>query len=107
MKYVYVAGPISGGDQFVNVGRAITITTFLIKKGYHVYCPHLSCFLHMVNPLPYETWMQLSFAWLAKCDVMLRLEGESPGALREEEYCKLHGIPIYYSLEDFLKWVTC
>lgn len=105
MKYVHIAGPIAGGDRFRNVGEAMAVAAKLISYGYIVYCPHLCCFLHMIYPLPYETWMELSLAWLAKCDAMIRLPGESPGADREEEYCRRHGIPVFYSVEEFLEWV--
>lgn len=105
MKYVYIAGPLTKGDRTLNVRNAMLVAIELIKHGYHPYCPHLSHFLQLLNPLPYETWMKLCLAWLVVCDALIRLPGESPGSDREEAFCRLNHIPIYYSVEEFLEAV--
>jgi len=94
MKYVYVAGPYTGGDVVQNVRRAMTAANDLLVAGYTPHVPHLCHFLHLLNPQPYEVWMRLDFAWLEKCDVMVRLSGESSGADREELAARKLGMPV-------------
>jgi hypothetical protein len=39
-------------------------------------------------------------AWLAKCDCLLRLPGESKGADNEVFWAKKLGMPVYYSIQE-------
>jgi hypothetical protein len=95
---VYVAGPISIGDQAVNVRNAILAASLLLEKGYAPYCPHLTHFWQAVSPHEYETWIALDLEWLPLCDCLLRLDGESKGADREVEFAKKRHIPVYCSV---------
>jgi hypothetical protein len=93
---VYVAGPYTGGDVAQNVARAMDVADELLSAGFAPFCPHLSHFLHLHHPHGYETWMDLDMAWLAACDVVLRLPGVSPGADREVAEAEALGIPVAY-----------
>lgn len=98
---VYVAGPISIGDQAVNVRKAIIASSELLERGYAPYCPHLTHYWQTVAPQAYETWITLDFEWLPLCDCLLRLPGESKGADREVAFAEERGIPVYYDLGFF------
>ena len=50
------------------------------------------------GPDTHQTWLPYDFAWLAKCDALLRLPGESVGADREIEEARRLGIPIFYGI---------
>lgn len=100
-KWVYIAGPYSGGDVVVNVQTAIHAGNLLWKAGYFPYIPHLTHLWHMVTPMPYEHWLEVDLHPLLKCDAVLRLPGESSGADKEIEFAEAHKIPIYYALSDF------
>lgn len=91
---VYVAGPYTGGDVAWNVARAMDVADQLLSAGLAPFCPHLSHFLHLHHPHGYETWMALDMAWLAACDVLVRLPGDSPGADREVAEAEQLGIPV-------------
>lgn len=39
---------------------------------------------------------------LAKCDAILRIQGESKGADGDVQMAKEHGIKVYYNLEDII-----
>lgn len=93
---VYIAGPYTGGDVAQNVARAMDVADELLSAGFAPFCPHLSHFLHLHHPHEYETWMDLDMAWLAACDVVLRLPGVSPGADREVAEAHEIGIPVVY-----------
>lgn len=99
---VYVAGPItSSGNLLLNVRHALHVGTTLLKRGYAPYVPHLTCFWEIAAPeaFTYEDWMTLDMEYLATCDVLLRLPGESKGADREVELAQSLGMPVYYTVD--------
>lgn len=96
---VYVAGPISNGDMIVNTKDGIRAADILLDRGYAPYVPFLTTFWHFAFPHPHEDWMQLDFEWLAACDYVLRLPGDSEGADRECRLAKKLGIFVYHSLD--------
>jgi hypothetical protein len=102
-RYVYVAGPISS-DPLGNTHLALRVGAELMRVGFHPFIPHLSVLWQMVEPRPYEEWMKWDFAWIKRCDALLRLYGESPGADREVAFAKEQGIPVFYSMADLLAW---
>lgn len=103
MKRVYIAGPLTHGDVGENIHNAQVAFHQLLEAGYEPYLPHATFGLHVFKPQPYERWMKLDFAYLAVCDVLIRLPGESPGADREVAFAQAHGIPVYDSVMDFAK----
>jgi len=94
MKRVYIAGPYTGGDVGANVHEAMEVASALLSAGYAFYCPHLSHFVHIQHPQPYERWMALDIAWLEVCAAVIRIPGHSPGADREVEFAVKRGIPV-------------
>lgn len=102
MKRIYIAGPITHGDQGDNVRRAIQAGHALIRAGHAPFIPHLFVFAHMHEPQAYETWMLIDFTFLSACDALLRLEGYSPGADRELAYAEALGLPVFTDLDALL-----
>lgn len=100
IQYIYVAGPITKGDQFLNIRNGISIGDTLLKEGFTPFVPHLTALWHMIHPGDYEDWMCWDLAWLDKCDSLLRLPGESTGADREVERAEQRGIPVFYLLDN-------
>jgi len=98
--HVYIAGPYSKGDTIENIRRAIIVANDLIEVGHTPYVPHLSGFQHLVMARPYEDWLKIDLAWVARCDAMLRLAGGSPGADREVAEAKRLGIPVVESVGE-------
>ena len=98
-RYFYLAGPLTHENEdnkfMDNVRNALKAYVTVIKMGYLPYCPHLSAFADIVGDINYEDWMELDFGWLEKCDAVIRLPGDSPGADREVERAKKLGIPVY------------
>ncbi len=103
---VYVAGPITKGDQFLNARNGILAGKTLYDNGYAPYVPHLTCFWHAVAPMPYDAWITMDNEWLPVCDALLRLPGESPGADKEVQFAHSLDIPVYYSMEVLLGSLT-
>ena len=90
---IYLAGPISS-DPLRHTHQAIKLAAELAKMGWLIHVPHVSVLAEMVAPLPYESWMQLDFAVIRRCDALIRLPGESPGADRELELARELGLPV-------------
>jgi hypothetical protein len=95
MKHIYVAGPLTTGDNMANVRRAVDVSNELASAGFAVFCPHLTFFWEILHHHPYEFWMKQDFAWLRKCDAVVVLPGKSPGAEREVQEARVMGLSIY------------
>jgi hypothetical protein len=107
VKHVYVAGPYTAPDAELvelNVARAVQAGNRLLDAGLWPYVPHLSHHLHLVRPRAYEEWMELDFAWLRRCDALLRLPGPSTGADREVELARSYEVPVFHHEDLLIRW---
>lgn len=98
--YIYVAGPYSKGDVGNNVRRAIKFADLLVHLGHVPFVPHLYHFWHIVRTRSWEQWMALDYAWVAKCDVLVKLYGQSAGAELERRHATELGIEVIEQLFD-------
>jgi len=97
---IYVAGPITKGNRETNVYNGIRTGDAFLKMGFAPFVPHYShyhCIVLGPNQPSYEDWMGIDFTWILACDVLWRMEGESPGATREVRFANKHGIPVFYA----------
>jgi hypothetical protein len=92
--WVYVAGPYTKPDPCVNTRNAVLVGLRLREMGFVPIIPHLSHLMHLIEPHNYEFWTQWDFDWLGRCDALLVLQGESPGARAEEDLAERFGIPV-------------
>ena len=99
--FVYVAGPYTLGDVVQNVRAACAAAEAIVRAGHTPFVPHLCHLWHLVSPHHHEYWMDYDRAWLEKCDVVVRLVGDSRGADIECARAAELGIPVM-SLEDCL-----
>lgn len=102
-KHIYVAGPISR-DPMAGTRAAVLAGAELMRGGLVPFVPHLSVLWQMIDPVEYEDWMIQDFAWIRRCDALLRLPGESPGADREVAFAKQGGLPIFTRATDAVAW---
>jgi hypothetical protein len=102
--YIYIAGPIAQGNSFLNCAKAIKLHGTLIKLGHYPYCPHLDFIAQMLDPdLEVEKHLlPLDFAWIKKCQALIRMPGDSPGSDLEVAEAKKLGLPIYYGFNEFM-----
>ena len=96
MKYIYVAGPYTGGDPVLNVRKAIEAGEQLIALGFVPFIPHLSHLWHLVSSHDIEYWYSYDIEWLIKCDALLRLPGDSKGADAEVALALELDIPVFH-----------
>lgn len=99
---VYVAGPISLGDQFANCGRAIAFGHELHLRGFVPYVPHWGALQQLHAAWSPQEWLDYDFVWLDKCEVLFRLAGESVGSDKEVERAKEDRKAIFYEQVDGL-----
>ena len=105
MKHVYVAGPMSKGPLIDHVRHALAAADRIIAAGGAPYLPQLSVFHELVSPHEYETWLELDFAWIERCDALLRLAGESMGADREVKHARSIGKQVFLDVAALLAWL--
>lgn len=98
--YVYIAGPYSRPDPEVNVARSLDYANKVLGMGHIPFVPHLYHYWDQVDPKAYEVWTELDMRWLEKCDVLLRIPGDSPGSDAEVEHAESLGIKVIYSITD-------
>ncbi len=99
---IYIAGPITKGNQFHNVANGIRAASEVFRLGAIPFCPHLTALWDFVDQsMTYDDWMEICFAWLPQCHAVLRIPGESSGADREVEFAKKLNITVFYSMEEF------
>jgi len=101
---IYLAGPYSVGNKEANVVTALVYAETLIKKGFIPYVPHLSHYWDLEYPHDVKFWLEYDEHWLAVCDCVLRIPGESVGADREMKFAIDRGIPVYLDIESLLRW---
>ena len=101
-KWVYISSPYTNGDVEANV--KIQMDTFVKLKdaGFVPIAPLLLHFIHIDYPRDYEFWFDACISYLKRCDILLRLPGESGGADREVEEAKKLGIETYFGMDDLL-----
>ena len=112
MKKVYVAGAISAPsieDGLKNIRKGIVAGAELLKLGYSPYVPHLDYQFNLVQDkvhIDVETYYKHDLEWLKLCNCMLVLPGweSSRGVNNEIEIAEQCGIPIYFSVEQLLKY---
>lgn len=95
---VYVAGPYTNPDPVLNTHVAIDAWAELSEAGYVPFVPHLNLLIHLVHPRPEDFWYEYDLQFLARCDVLLRLPGESKGADVEAAFARDRGIPVFEGL---------
>jgi hypothetical protein len=102
--FVYIASPYSIGDKLTNVKASLEVANILMDKGFIPYAPLLNHFQNEMFPRSEKDWIEFDIHWLCKCDVLLRLSGKSFGADKEIMVAKHIDIPVFYSIEELLKW---
>ncbi len=100
---IYIAGPYTKGDVAENVARAIAIGHEIMDLGHTPYVPHLSHFMHLQRQRRYEDWMRVDFELIKRCDVLVRIEGESAGSDAEIDLANQLEIPVVF--QQGKKWV--
>ncbi len=100
---VYIAGPITLGDQFQNVMKAIELGDRLLREGYVPFIPHLTCYWHAHRPHEPKTWYEYDYHWLDLCDCLISLPGKSLGTEAEIMRMRELGRPVFKEITTFCR----
>lgn len=101
---VYIAGPLSRGDQQANVHVACKVWAVLWRRGFVPMCPHWAAMQQLAAPVraALDDWLAFDFQWLACCDALIRIPGESIGADREVAFARTLGIPVVQDVPELI-----
>ena len=92
---VYIAGPITQGDQDHNYEQAETAQAILLERGLAPLNPMLSMRHKDAQTISRDDWLAGDIPWVIVSDAVLRLPGASLGADGEVAVARDHGIPVY------------
>ena len=100
---IYISGPYSN-HMVEGTRNAICAAEGVRKLGHLPFVPHLSLLWDLVCPSPYDEWIKYDLEWLAECDAILRLPGDSPGADIEVQWALDHDLMVFNSIEEIIEW---
>lgn len=103
---VYIAGPLtSSGEVKDNIIGACKAFVELAEMGLVPFVPHLSWYITQNVDIGWRhaDWIVYCLDWVAVCDAVLRLPGESKGADVEVSMARKWGIEVFHSIEDIRK----
>ena len=101
---VFISSPYAIGDAQENVDRQREMAHILADYGYVPMPPLvIGHYLEQWRSRPEDEYIVWDLELLAKCDAVLRLEGDSVGADLETKYARHLGIPVAYSIEELQK----
>lgn len=101
MKYVYIAGPLTGsGLVDANIKAALRMAEEVRGRNMTPFVPHLYVFWNFHLEHTEEYWLRLDRDWLSKCDALLVRRGCSPGTDKEVQWGADAGIPLQLVAED-------
>ena len=103
---VYLAAPYTVPDALEGTNKAIHTGTAIQDSGHvTVYIPHLNLLWALVTGQhDYEYWLSYDMSFLARCDALFRINGESRGADREVEFAEKNHIPVFYDVDELFEW---
>ena len=104
LLFIYIASPYNIGDKLTNVRSSLEVANSLMDKGFIPYAPLLNHFQNEMFPRPEIDWLVFDVSWISKCDALLRLPGRSSGADQEINVANMIRKPVFYSIEELLKW---
>jgi hypothetical protein len=81
-QVIYLAGPMSIGDTQAHVDRAVELYGYLVALGYSVICPQLSHYAERQHGVKFAhgEWLAMDLELVKRCDLVVRLYGQSKGA---------------------------
>jgi len=110
MIVIYTAGPITHESQNVRwqfIQTARTYAWDIWRRGYVALCPHLNTWGFDDPLIPSAHFYEGDLVLIDRCcDAMLMLPGwrDSKGSVKEHEFAKKHGLPVFYYTEINLLW---
>ena len=102
-KRVFISSPYTLGDTAENVRAQHDAFNALISLGHIPFAPLLSHYQQMVHPISWQEWIDWDLVWVAQCQLILRLHGESKGADIECARADELGIPVMRTRDQLVE----
>jgi hypothetical protein len=102
-KLVYIASPYSAPTPEgieANVRRQMEVAHEVMDLGHVPFVPNLNHYLDKVRKRTYDEWINADFEVIKRCDILLRLDGRSPGADREVKLAEGLGLPVVHTIAE-------
>lgn len=95
-KRAYISCPMTKGNRNFNQYQANEAHRMLLQAGYAVMNPAMTGVLPFAwdGSVSHAEWLDSDKAWIAVCDFVVRLPGESVGADEETAFAESLGIPV-------------
>lgn len=103
MKVIYIASPYTIGDVAANVAVQIDAAHRIMDMGHCPIAPLLSHFLHLHRQRDYHDWINVDLELVKRCDIVLRLPGESSGAEGECRLAREINVPVCVGWDELKK----
>lgn len=112
VKYIYVAGELTGdgtpNDKIEQVmehnrEKVLGVAENLLSKGYVPFVPHLAIEWEKMFSHDPKVWLQYDIMILKRMDALL-VTSESSGVEQEIDFCREHGIPVLYSVDELERY---
>lgn len=103
---IYVAGPYTEPDPFINTRAAIACGEMIEREGATPFIPHLSMLWHLIRPADITKWYARDLEVLDHCDGLYRFPGASKGADREVLHAQGIHLPVFrnqYEVRGFVR----
>jgi len=109
-KRVYVAGAYSADnviDVLGNMRRGMQLSLKVLQAGYAPFVPWFDYHFSLLGEVTLQDYYDYSMAWLEVSDAVLVTPGweESNGTKTEIERAEELGLPVYFSMEELLKYM--
>lgn len=101
-------GEIDAFGVLQNIMRAMALGLAVARTGKAFpFIPHGNSFC-LEGSAPADIWERGDLAWLAVSHAILMMPDwqKSKGATAEHEFARAHGIPVFYSLDGLLEWLS-
>ena len=99
---IYISGPITVGDRDAHLCQFNQMHRLLMDRGFSVINPGLTMLLPWAWDVDHDTWIECCEPHVARSDACLRLPGFSKGAVQEEQFASLHGVPWFTNFADLV-----
>lgn len=105
-KMVFISAPYTHPDPIENTRIVCEVWHKLRKCGFIPFAPHLSMLLQFHKPMDIQFWYDYDIEVMKRCDIVLRLQGESVGADNEVRIATNIGVPVFTSVDELVEFTN-
>ena len=111
MKIVYIAGPLSGPNDWEvrrNIHRAAALGYEVAKLGAYPVIPHTNTGSVFMGTLTDEFWYGGTLELLRRCDAVLCVAGwqDSQRTNAEVEEARRRSTPVFERVDELKAWLV-